>query len=389
MTWLREALTGIGGCSKIAHMAVDSGTLGRRVADARSRKGFTQTQLAGLADLDRSALAKVERGSRRVTAVELARIAQSLDVRVESFFVEAPPSIVDHRNTREPGTATPAIDVCLESIARDVEFVKEHDSSWVTPQLPLLNAPDSHEEAERMAESVRNLLELGDGPARELSQLVERLGLTTFALALPAGEADAAVVQLAHGGVAVVNGSLHPGRRRLALAHELGHYLCDDHYTVDWRLGDITDETSREARFDRFARALLLPVSGLQQYPDLATESPADLRPAAIRVGSEFRVDMSTLARRLVDLGMCTWSTAAVVRSFRTTKADIIEMDLLPHDELAPPFISRDFQQAVLRLYRAETISPARTIDLLRGGLEESDLPELPPLPANAIWSFT
>lgn len=370
-------------------MAVDAVTLGRRVADARTRAGLTQAELAGRADLDRSALAKVEVGSRRVTAVELARIAESLDVRVDSLLVDAPPSLVEHRNAQEPGSATPAIDVWIEKSARDVEFLKQHDPNWLTPGSPPFRPPRTHDEAELMAAHVRNQLSLNDGPARDLSQLVERVGLTTFSIDLGPGEADAATIQLESGGVAVVNGALQPGRRRLALAHELGHYLSDDRYTVDWRLGDNTDEVSREARFDRFARAVLLPASGLERFSGLVSENPDELRSAAIRVGSEFRVDMSTLARRLVDLGMCSWDRAAVVRNFRTTKADIIEMDLLPHDELVAPSMSRDYEQAVLRLFRAEVISAARAVDLLHGCMEEGDLPDLPALPVNAIWSFT
>ena len=54
--------------------------------------------------------------------------------------------------------------------------------------------------------------------------------------------ADAASILLVRGGVAVVNGQRQVGRRRLAAAHELGHYLFADDYTVDWRIGEQDDE---------------------------------------------------------------------------------------------------------------------------------------------------
>lgn len=47
---------------------VDYGTIGRRIADARGRAGLTQEELARAIGLDRSALAKIETGIRRVTA---------------------------------------------------------------------------------------------------------------------------------------------------------------------------------------------------------------------------------------------------------------------------------------------------------------------------------
>ncbi len=68
--------------------------------------------------------------------------------------------------------------------------------------------------------------------------------------------ADAASIMLVDGGVALVNGCLHVGRRRLAVVHELAHYLFADEYTVDWKIAEDAADTW-EARLDRFARAML------------------------------------------------------------------------------------------------------------------------------------
>lgn len=158
---------------------------------------------------------------------------------------------------------------------------------------------------------------------------------------------------------------------------------------MDWRLGEADDTVSWEARLDWFARALLLPADALRTFVEQGRSASEDLRTTAIRAGSHFRVDMFTLARRLVDLGLCDWDQARVIRTFKTTKSDIIEFNLRVHDELAPPAMARPYEQAVLRLYRSETISGARAIELLRGLLDEEGLPDLPSLPETAIWSFT
>ena len=97
---------------------------------------------------------------------------------------------------------------------------------------------------------------------------------------------------------------------------------------------------------------------------------------------------MTTLARRLLELGIIGQSEADQVRLDRTTKADIIEHDLLVQDELAPPDLPRPYVASVLRLYRSETISAARATDLLLDTWEETDLPTLPSLPEQAIWKF-
>lgn len=50
---------------------------------------------------------------------------------------------------------------------------------------------------------------------------------------------------------------------------------------------------------------------------------------AAVRIGSEYRVDMPTLAARLEELELADGEQLAVVRHTSTTRADIIEHDLV------------------------------------------------------------
>ncbi|HET8640932.1 MAG TPA: helix-turn-helix transcriptional regulator, partial [Pseudonocardiaceae bacterium] len=99
-------------------MAVDAAAVGQRIADARGRAGLTQAQLAAAASLDRSALAKIEAGNRRVSALELARVAEVLGVRIEWFVYEAPEAIISRRSAQEPGTPSPRIDAAVERVTR-------------------------------------------------------------------------------------------------------------------------------------------------------------------------------------------------------------------------------------------------------------------------------
>ncbi|HEY9476774.1 MAG TPA: hypothetical protein VIS06_23360, partial [Mycobacteriales bacterium] len=174
----------------------------------------------------------------------------------------------------------------------------------------------------------------------------------------------------------------------LALAHETGHYLFADDYTVDWRVAAQDDDAGWEARLDRFARAMLLPPVGLRRRWTESLERGDDLRTAAVRTASIFRVDMSTLARRLLELAAVNLVDANQVRTVRTTRADIVELNLLVPDELEAPSLARPYLESVLRLYRDETVSAARALDLLFDTWEETDLPSLPTLSDQAIWTF-
>ncbi|GGP56785.1 hypothetical protein GCM10010185_31280 [Saccharothrix coeruleofusca] len=350
--------------------------------------GLTQEQLANAVSLGRPALNKVENGVQRLSALQLARIADELGLRVEWFLEEAPAAIVSHRNVQDPGAASPVIDVVVERIAREVEFVLEEDRQFDLRSVEPVSRPDSTAEVEAMARRARTLLGLDERePVREIADLVAEQGLLVFALPLGAESADAASVLLERGGIALVNGDLQVGRRRLAVAHEFAHYLLADEYTVDWRLAETLDANSWEARLDRFARALLLPEAGMTAlWRDAADHD--GLRTAAVRTASEYRVDMSTLARRLLDLGLVDHGAAHQIRGVRTTRADIVELNLVVTDELSPPSLPRAYERAVLRLYREETVSPARAVDLLLDTWDEASLPPLPRLPEDAIWSF-
>lgn len=360
--------------------------IGQRVATARNDTGLTQAQLAQHVGLERSSLAKIETGSRRVSALELARIAEALGQRIEWFISAPPPAVVSRRQAQPSGEAASTFDRTLERLAREVEFVLEAAGADLSVEQPL-DFPAGAEEAEQAAAAARVRLGLeSESPTGNLSRRAAELGLYVFSLALGDQTPDGGCVLLDRGGVALINGDRHVGRRRLTAAHELGHYLFADAYSVDWRVAVESNE-SREARIDRFARALLLPRAALAADWRRLLDTEG-LRVAAVRVASTYQVDMSTLARRLQDLDLVDRDTAGRVRAVRTTRADIVDHDLLVPVDHTPPELPRQYEEAVLALYRQETLSAPRALELLLDTFEEADLPELPALPHQAIWKF-
>jgi Zn-dependent peptidase ImmA (M78 family)/transcriptional regulator with XRE-family HTH domain len=367
----------------------DPRSLGDRIAQARARAGLTQAALAAAVSLDRSVLAKIEGGSRRVTALELARIADVVGERIEWLVNDPPPAIVAHRNLVEPGAPSPVIDREVERVARNVEFLLQHHEELALPEGRPVQRPRTVADAEEAATQARRRLGLDRvEPLLDISSRLAGAGLLVFSVDLGTEAADAASILLARGGIALINGHRLVGRRRLAAAHEFGHHLCVDDYTVDWRIGEQDDESAWESRLDRFARAVLLPADGLRKEWPEALHRGGDLRTAAVLIASAFRVDMSTLSRRLYELGMLGRADADIIRSVRTTKADIVDLNLVIVDELVPPSMPRLYIQAVLDLYRRQTVSGPRALDLLFDAWTEEDLPPLPPLPESAIWQF-
>jgi transcriptional regulator with XRE-family HTH domain len=144
--------------------------VGQRIRDARDRAGLTQAELANAIQVDRSVVTKIETGSRRVSALELARVAEALEERIEWFVEDGPPAIVSRRNLRDAGAPSPAIDKLVERIARSVEFVADHDRQLLLASAPPLDRPRSNKAVEEVAAEVRARLDFDDAaPLLDLS----------------------------------------------------------------------------------------------------------------------------------------------------------------------------------------------------------------------------
>lgn len=376
-------------CAKLAHMGeADEKVLGARVREARELAGLTQGELGSRVDLDRTAVNKIESGIRKVTALELSDIAAALGVRMSSFFAEPIPALVSHRSAQGLDTADSKIDRLLAKIASDVEFV----NTLAPAELGLpdesveLPPPASLADADDLAVQARKMLGLDAKEAvHELVNRVATIGLLAFAFDLGVDTADAGTILLRHGAVTLINSQNKVGRRRLALAHELGHFLVADEYTVDRRVTD-SHPGDIESRLDRFARSLLLPEPGVREA--WSRHEPRSPREAAVLLASEFRVDMATLARRLDELGMVDSGGAAQVRGVTTTRADIVEFGLYVPTDLEGTTLPIPFQKAVLRAFRDERISRERALELLYATFHDDDLPPLRERREDEMWKF-
>jgi Zn-dependent peptidase ImmA (M78 family)/transcriptional regulator with XRE-family HTH domain len=376
--------------------AIDARMLGERIRSARNRADLSQEDLGRAVGLDRTVVNKIEGGVRRVTALELADIAAAIGVRMSTFFADPLPAIVSHRSSQGLDTVDSQIDALLAELAIEVEFITSLGVEVVDPDVTKalvergIAPPSNSSEAEALATTARQLMGLPkEAPIDRISDSVAKVGLLAFSRDLGKDTADAGTVLLRCGGVSMINSHMKVGRRRLALAHELGHYLVGDEYTVDWRVADHADQSVvLEARLDRFARALLLPEVAVapawREWSDRNGE-----RSAAIQLASGFRVDMATLATRLRELGLADAEATANIRNHGTTKSDIVELNLLvPLEEMVGTTVPRSFALAVLRLVHGERISRDRALDLLQGTFAESDLPELRERRPEEIWGF-
>ncbi len=349
------------------------------MAEAREVIGITQAHLASQAGLDRTALAKIERGTRGISSLELARLATSLQRPIEWFVREAPPAVVSRRQALIESPTSASLDTALERTARDIELVLELGGlSDAEPGRP--RALKSFEDAENLAIEVRRDMGAPDGPLTDLGAAVEQMGLHAFAFELEKA-ADGAYAAVSNVGVTVVNGSMPSGRRRFTLAHELGHHLLLDAYSTDYLDEGVG---TLEGLINAFAAYLLMPRRSIVAFWR-DRNGDQDQRTAAIQIAARYRVSWTAACSHLHNLGLVDDRTRMILTADPPRRVDYLELGLTFVEELEPPWLAPGYVSAVIRLYRRSKISSDRALELLYGTLEESDLPAPHEIPLDAL----
>lgn len=355
---------------------MDMKDLGERITRARDLAGQSQVALGSSVGLDRSAISRLEKGERKLSVPELVLIAQALG-RPLSFFVSAPvPAVVSRRQDSEHAHDTNGLlDEELRSFSSDVHgLLGIGVLSGLDRDAINFRVPRTHEEAEQSATGVRSHAGLTIEPIEDVGRFCESLGLVTFSASLTEAGPDGGCVEAGEDhnrmGVAVINGDAKSGRRRMTLAHELGHWLTGDAY-------DHEASSDSERMLNSFAIHLLAPRGGIARVWE--ERSRWTTRERAIAVGARFRLSWSATVAQLHNLGRISREEHALLSPNVPTTGEFKRLDLAIADELAAPYLSPGFVARVLGAYTVGDLTPARTLELLRGTLRAADLPPLEP----------
>ncbi|OMC54243.1 hypothetical protein A5747_17245 [Mycobacterium sp. IS-836] len=359
---------------------MDHVTLGQRVAQARQERGISQGKLGELVGLDRTAINRAEGGDRKLTMTEMVAIAEALE-RPLGFFVNDPlPAVVNRRRdlVNAPDDArhdtTQALDDAIELFASDALMLLEMDLLPRAERNQDARTPQTYEEAELLATAVRNDLGAADRPIVSLGEACEQLGLYTYAAPLGPDGPDGGCVEVTADtesiAVAVINGDVESGRRRMTLAHELGHWLCGDAY--DAMAGDEC-----EKMLFAFAIHFLAPRSGVLRLWNDHHEWSA--RDRALAVSAAYLLSWSAAVGQLRNLGLIDWREYERLLAQEPRTGDYVHLKLTWAREPKSPYVSPSFAAACIEGYTSGRLTAARTIELLRGMMTRDDLPERPP----------
>ncbi len=355
--------------------------LGARLAETRKLVGMSQADLAAQVGLDRTAITKIEAGTRNIDSLELSRIARALRRPVDWFLSLPPQQVVSRRQALDVSGDRPH-DVELELLARDVEQLVELRML----KLPKLARPAGNVEtvadAERAASWARSRLGVSEAPLGSLLTAADELGVVCASLDLNDDKVDGSYVALETGGVALINGGMPSGRRRFTLAHEIGHHVLADAYSAEWVVPK--DEGGRERLVNAFAIHFLMPRDWTcRRWNEL--DGKGDPRRAAIFLGAEGGVSWSALCAQLRNLRLVSGEAHEDLLRWKPTGADYLEFELSVRDDLRPPVLSPHLSSAVVKAYRTNKLGRDRALELLRGTLTPDQLPEPASVPLDAM----
>jgi Zn-dependent peptidase ImmA (M78 family)/transcriptional regulator with XRE-family HTH domain len=308
----------------IPHSILDSRSLGQRLQQARRARSLTQEQVAAHLKVARTTITAIEKGERRIQPSELVELAGLFGRPVGDFLrpvQTSEPFIVQLRAVLAPDTDT---DSAIEPSSLELQELSENYrqlEEMCGAPMPR-HYPEEYRYGaglspeifgEDMAVKERLRLSLGDGPVPNLREMLENeVGLRIFFLPMPSRIAAMFAYGDELGGCIAINSSHPAERQRMSLAHDYAHFLVSRRQSEVTILRRHVRYPGHERLADAFARAFLMPASGLRRRAIEAKLSRGGaLTPADLCILADlYFVSVEAMTRRLEELEilpMGTW----------------------------------------------------------------------------------
>lgn len=263
---------------------------------ARESRGWTQHNLSAATEIAQSKVAKLELGVQAAKEEDVSRIACALDYEPSLFFVHEPifsvASGILFRQRQVGVKLQRRVDADLNIRRLQVQRLLNaaQVESMEFPCLPLSQFADS---PARVAQHLRSMWRLPDGPISNLTAFIEAFGGIIVPVEFGDNAFDAAHIwQPPYPPMFFMSTSTSGERYRFSLAHELGH-------AVMHRIG-LHVEGDLESQADEFASELLMPKAIIKR--DLAGFRLEH----AFKLKQTWKVSISALIMRAFHLGTIT-----------------------------------------------------------------------------------
>ena len=311
-----------------------------RLAQARRRRGLSQTDLAKLMGVVPRTVRRWESGEIVPEPATVELLARHLKFSAP-FFARADPSqlleaAVSFRSLSKARAADRQRAITGGELA--LEFSDWMDANFDLPQPDVPDLRQHREEPEAAAVALRTIWGLGDKPISNMVALLESKGVRVFSLAEDCHEIDAFSTWQGATPLVFLNTMKSAERSRFDAAHELAHLVLHKH-------GGVPNKTEeRDAQV--FASAFLMPRSSVEEFaPRVLT-----IR-SLIKAKHIWNVSLVGLVYRMHKLGLISdWQQFALFR----------EMSAAGYRTMEPEGSAREQSQVFPQIFeslRAEGIS--------------------------------
>ncbi|MCB0637342.1 MAG: ImmA/IrrE family metallo-endopeptidase [Lewinella sp.] len=305
--------------------------LGERLKLARKKAGYSLRALSEAMDnkVSAQAIGKYERDEMMPASDVLTAMADILDVHLEYLMSNQVKELCGVEFRKHSGTSVKERSrveaTVIERVERylSIEEILDLESAeWQQPfELKVLK---NLEEAESLANELRDEWELGIDPIPNMTELLEEKGIKVLVIELPEKVSGlTCMVDRGEGKdpvpVIVVNKLFPLERRRFTLAHELGHRLIDEQSPVN-----------HEKASDIFAGSFLVNAQHLKE--EIGKERHSVSYPELIDFKRMYRVSAAAMLMRLKQVGILSESAVAYAfqtfaRSWRKKEPRPLEID--------------------------------------------------------------
>lgn len=257
---------------------IDAKQLGNRLRRIRELCGLSQEVVAHELELPRTALTNIENGNRKVSILELTKLAEIYKCSPSFFLEESEESqaedimVVLHRVLPEKMNDPENISSVrsIVDLYREGKGLLKMLDRGIYAEIPnyaaeIKSAGAAVQQGERVAYEERYRLRIGDASIRDIAELLSEQGIWTAAADLPDSMSGLFIHNQSTGFAVLVNADHGLERRRFSYAHEYAHVLFDRDQSVRMTLQKNSSELA-EMRANAFASAFLMPSGGVAQW---------------------------------------------------------------------------------------------------------------------------
>lgn len=326
-------------------------TIGDKLYNLRKKKGLSSTEVAtALGFASHKSIIDIEFGRKKVTEVEMQKLAQLYGVLIQDLFVNqasvpsfkalfrAELAVQAEVLERKVAELYPDVKLYFDLIEEVYpnSLLDQSHSHWMKNNYPSpANKAEAVTQGEALADQLRKGLGLGESPITNILMVCELLNIVVFFTDLQLDDISGLYCEYNSIPLILINSRNSAVRNRFSVAHEICHFLVDNSYlskapelTAEFEpFEEKNNRNYREVRANAFAASFLMPEDGLNFFLKhfLGKSSKSIALHDMVHIAHNYGVSFDTACYRLKNLDLITDASYEEMKSHKSSVGIIRE----------------------------------------------------------------